>query len=66
MTADVDIWRTAKLLIDQYDDDAPIRAAQRADAQLSKGDMEGRRVWLRVLKAIEELEDVTGRGKSRH
>jgi hypothetical protein len=32
---DPDIFRAAKLLIDEYGDDAPIRAAQRADKLLN-------------------------------
>ena len=38
----VDIWRAAKLLVDQHGADAPIRAAQRADELLAAGDIEGR------------------------
>ena len=42
MTSRMDIWRAAKLLVDQRGTDAPIRAAQRADALLAAGDIEGR------------------------
>ena len=31
--------------------------AQRADAMLDKGDLDGKAVWLRVLKAVRELQD---------
>ena len=55
--AEIDIWRSAKLLIDQHGDEAPIFAAMRVDEQLDKGDTEGRAVWLKVLKAVEELLD---------
>ncbi len=54
-TADLDIWRSAKLLVDQHGADAPIRAAQRADELLAAGDMQGRAVWLRILSAVKEL-----------
>jgi hypothetical protein len=37
-------------------EDAPIRAAQRADELLADGDMEGSAVWRRILEAIEELQ----------
>ncbi len=33
-----------------------LEAAQRADAMLEKGDIEGAAVWRRVLKAVEELQ----------
>jgi len=47
--------RAAKLLVDQHGADAPIRAAHRADELLAAGDIEGRVVWLRILRAVEEL-----------
>lgn len=37
--------------------DAVIHSAQRADGLMDAGDMEGRRVWLKVLKAVKELSD---------
>ena len=44
---------SAKLLIDRYGEDAPIHAAMLADELLEKGDLDGRTVWLRVLRAIK-------------
>ncbi len=41
MTSDLDIYRSAKLLIDQHGDEAPIHAATQADAMLHKGDLDG-------------------------
>ena len=55
MTADLDIYRTANELIKQHGDDAPIHAAMRADKLMEAGDMEGKAVWLRITKAIDEL-----------
>lgn len=52
---DIDIWRTAKVMVDQYGEDAPIIAAQRIDALLDLGDLDGRLVWKRVAAAIDEL-----------
>ena len=54
MITDLDIYRTVNLLINQHGDEAPIHAAMKADAMLNKGDMEGRSVWLRIVKAVEE------------
>ena len=34
---------------------APIHAAMRADAMLEKGDLDGYAVWMRILRAVEEL-----------
>ncbi len=36
-------------------DGADIEAAMRADECLAAGDMEGEAVWLRIVKAVEEL-----------
>ncbi len=55
MTSDLDIYRSANELIEQHGEDAPIEAAMRADELATDGDMEGRAVWLRIVKAIEEL-----------
>jgi hypothetical protein len=58
MISDLDIWRSANELIKQFGDTADIEAAARADALLGKGDLEGQRVWLRILTAIDELQKV--------
>jgi len=56
VTSDIDIYRSAKALIDQHGEfEAELHAAQRADELLEAGDMDGRRVWLRVLEAVREL-----------
>ena len=51
-----DTYRCAHLLIERHGDDAPIEAAMRADELMEAGDMEGEAVWLRIVKAIEELQ----------
>ena len=55
MTSDPDIFRAAKLVIDQHGEDASLHAAQRADDLLEGGDVDGARIWHRILAAIEEL-----------
>ncbi len=55
MTPDLDIYRSANLLVKQHGDDAPIDAAMRADAMLEAGDLDGYAVWKRVLKAVGAL-----------
>ncbi len=62
MTPDLDIYRSANELIEQHGDAADIEAAMRADERLAAGDVEGEAVWLRIVKAIEELG---ARGKPR-
>ncbi len=56
MASNIDIYRSAKLLIDQHGEDAGLEAAMRADAMLEKGNMDGKRVWLRIIAAIEEMQ----------
>ena len=55
MTSDLEIYRSAKLLIDRHGDDAVIEAAMRADKMLEQGDLDGLATWKRILRAIEEL-----------
>ena len=55
MTSDLDIYRAANELIKQHGDAADIEAAMRADECLAAGDVEGEAVWLRIVRAIEEL-----------
>ena len=56
MVSEIDIYRSAKLLIDQHGEDAGLEAAVRADAMLEKGDMAGAATWRRIVKAVEELQ----------
>ena len=56
MTEEIDVYRAAALLVKQYGENAPIRAAMRADELLAGGDVEGAAVWKRVLRAIDELQ----------
>ena len=56
MTSDLDIFRTANVLVKHYGEDADLEAAQRADKMLEKGSVDGQRVWKRVLKAIKEIQ----------
>ncbi len=55
MIPDIDIFRSAQLLVKRHGADAPIHAAMRADAMLEKGDLDGYAVWRRILQAVEEL-----------
>ncbi len=58
MTTDLDIYRSANELIKQYGEAADIEAAMRADEYLAAGDMEEEVVWLRIGRAVEELQRV--------
>ncbi len=56
MIPDLDIYRSANLLVKQHGEDAPIHAALRAAAMLEAGDLDGSGVWRRILRAVEELQ----------
>ena len=56
MIPNLEIYRAAKLLVDQHGQDAPIRAAERADELLETGDFEGAAIWRSILEAIEEMQ----------
>ncbi len=52
---DIDIWRSAAQLLEQYPDEADLVAARRADALLEQGDSEGFHVWKRITDAVDVL-----------
>ncbi len=55
IVVELDIYRSAQVLVKRHGEDAPIHAAMRADAMLETGDLEGAAVWKRIVKAVEEL-----------
>lgn len=57
MISDLDIYRSANAMISQYGSNAALETAQRADALMEKGDIEGQRVWRRILAAVNELQN---------
>ncbi len=56
MIPDLDIYRSANLLVKHHGEDARTHAAMRAVAMLDKGDLGGYAVWKRILRAVEELQ----------
>jgi hypothetical protein len=56
MIPESDIWRAVNLLIRQHGQDAEIVAAQRADQMLDQNDRDGQTVWMRIRRAIAELQ----------
>ncbi len=67
MIPDMDVFRSANLLIKQHGQDALIHAAMRADAMLEAGDLDGVATWRRILRAVEELQRVEpGSGAQVH
>ena len=56
MVSDLDIFRSANVLVKQHGQDASIHAAMRADAMLEKDDLDGYTAWKQILWAVEELQ----------
>ncbi len=63
MTSDLDIYRSANVLVKRHGQDAPIHADMRADELLDKDDLDGYAVWKRILRAVGELRRVEPSGK---
>ncbi|MEP3277047.1 MAG: hypothetical protein ABJN26_06205 [Stappiaceae bacterium] len=57
MVQQIDIYRTAWIMIDTHGDLACIEAAKREDQLLAEGDIDGVAVWKRINIAIKELEN---------
>lgn len=68
MIADIDIWRTAWLMVRRHGEDATIEAAMRSDELLDQGDMDGAATWRRIITAIEQLQstDPADQGRQLH
>ena len=54
MINESDVYRAAKLVIDQHGEDAGDFAARRADLLMEEGDAD--EAWRRILEAIVELQ----------
>jgi len=52
---EIDVWRSANLLIKQYGEEAGAVAAAKAAAFRKTGDVEGFCVWIQIMMAIYEL-----------
>lgn len=49
-------WAAAAIPVKRYGDYAAFEAGRRADELRAEGDPEGHREWLRIARAIEELQ----------
>ena len=63
MTTDLDIYRSANLLVKQHGEDAPIEAAMREGAMLERADLDGYAGLKRVLRAVGALQETEPGGK---
>ena len=63
---DIDVYRSAKLLVSHHGQDAILKAALRADELLDQCDLDGKRVWLRIRAVVLELLKVRPEGEAVH
>lgn len=66
MISDLDILRSAKLLIRRHGGSAGYYAASRADDLSDAGDSEGAKVWKRILKEVERLLEMEPESGTKH
>ena len=65
--AEPHIWRTAKLMIDRFGDDASTCAEMNSGNFLEVGDLDGAKLWARIVEAVEELQRVEPEdGETQH
>lgn len=57
---EIDIYRSAKILVDKHGADAPMHAAMRVDELIAADDVNGVATWKRILKAVDELLSAGG------
>ena len=64
MITNLDIYRSASVLLNRYGDGASLHAASRADEMLAAGNMDGRALWGRIYEAVLELgREAPGEGE---
>ncbi|MCC6921105.1 MAG: hypothetical protein IT548_18070 [Alphaproteobacteria bacterium] len=66
MTADIDVWRAANLLVKQHGTNAPEHAAKRAEELLAQGARTGAITMQRVADACQTLVSEAAPGCVRH
>jgi hypothetical protein len=59
---ELDIWRAAKLMVDRYREDAAIETSMKVDQMSADNDFAGRQIWLRILSAVRELQEIVPKG----
>ena len=53
---DIDVWRAAQVMVKRNGDGAATKAAMRADEFLDQGNIDDKRLWMRIMQTIEELQ----------
>lgn len=56
---DIDIYRVAKMMIDQHGDKALLEIVHKIDALRAKGDQDGIAAWHKIADAIHWMQNQT-------
>ena len=62
---EIDVWRTAELLLQQQGDSAELAATKHRDAMVQRGDWVGVMTWHRVMQALAQLRKKSADGGRR-
>jgi hypothetical protein len=62
--SEVEIWKSARLMIARFGDRARVRAQMRAEACNSRADIDAWVKWMRIAATIIELENGTPHGRA--
>jgi hypothetical protein len=53
---EIDIWRSAKILIEAHGENAELEAAVRVDQAMWDGSSDAMNVWKRIMRAVQDLQ----------
>jgi hypothetical protein len=56
MLSDCDIYAAANVMVKRFGEDAATQAAMRADEFGAANNIDGQRAWVRIMKAINQLQ----------
>ena len=62
MIPELDIWRAAAAMVKRHADSAGLEAATRAHELRARGALQAKAAWLRICRAIAELQKATAGG----
>ena len=62
MIPEIEIWRSANLMVTRYGEVAKLESAKRAEGLAAGGDLAGVAVWLRIIDATGQLPITTPSG----
>ena len=62
MISDLEVWRAAVVMVSRHGDSAGLEAETRVEELGARGALQAQAAWLRICRAIAELQKVTAGG----